>query len=229
MGCAREMTPRKPTDRRPWAFTMSNVPYLSRASARTIHPMKAWNDWYHVNGNTYGTWLRGDPRGWRARKHREHVEGDYRDPPPPGTYDALHARSQSLMKRSAVRLDPRQRRVALTALVEKLVEVGAQPIALSVDSVHYHILARFPDARIRHHVGLAKKHASHVLREHGLPGAVWAKRCRVLPISDRAHQVSAFRYIVRHAGQGASVWTYRDGKNSPAGAASFMKPTERHP
>jgi hypothetical protein len=116
------------------------------------------------------------------------------------------------MKRSPVRLDPHQRHVALTALVEKLVEAGAEPIALSVNSVHYHILAKFPDARIRHHVGLAKKHASHVLREHGLPGAVWAKRCRVLPISDRGHQVNVFRYIVRHATQGASVWTYRDRK-----------------
>ena len=29
-----------------------------------------WNDWYHCNGNTYGTWLRGDPRGFRERRHR---------------------------------------------------------------------------------------------------------------------------------------------------------------
>ena len=27
--------------------------------------MPAWNGWYHVTGNTYGTWLPGDPRGWR--------------------------------------------------------------------------------------------------------------------------------------------------------------------
>jgi hypothetical protein len=35
----------------------------------------AWNDWYHVVSHVYGSWLRGDPRGWRAVDHREHVEG----------------------------------------------------------------------------------------------------------------------------------------------------------
>jgi hypothetical protein len=43
---------------------------------------KAWNDWYHVVVHVYGSWLRGDPRGWRARHHREHVDGDYKNPPP---------------------------------------------------------------------------------------------------------------------------------------------------
>ena len=45
----------------------------------------AWNGWYHVTANTYGTWLRGDPRGWRERHHRKHVEGDYQTRPVPGT------------------------------------------------------------------------------------------------------------------------------------------------
>jgi len=39
--------------------------------------MEPWNHWYHVNGNTYGTWLPGDPRGWRSYKHKRHVEGEY--------------------------------------------------------------------------------------------------------------------------------------------------------
>ena len=38
--------------------------------------MKAWRGWYHVTGGTYGSWLPGDPRGWRARGRREHVDGD---------------------------------------------------------------------------------------------------------------------------------------------------------
>lgn len=46
---------------------------------------RAWNAWYHVLTNTYGTWLRGDRRGWRERHHRKHVEGDYKNPPKPGT------------------------------------------------------------------------------------------------------------------------------------------------
>ena len=50
--------------------------------------MGAWNGWYHVNGNTYGTWLPGDERGWRSRHHKVHVNGDYKNPPPPGAHDA---------------------------------------------------------------------------------------------------------------------------------------------
>ena len=52
--------------------------------------MAAWNNWYHVNGNTYGTWLPGDPRGWRERGHKKHVDGDYKSPPPAGSGDAMH-------------------------------------------------------------------------------------------------------------------------------------------
>ena len=49
--------------------------------------MQPWRHWYHCNGSTYGTWLPGDPRGWRSRNHRVHVPGDYRTPPPPGRFD----------------------------------------------------------------------------------------------------------------------------------------------
>ena len=43
-------------------------------AACTFAPTSAWNGWYHVTGGTYGTWLRGDGRGWRDRKHRTHVD-----------------------------------------------------------------------------------------------------------------------------------------------------------
>ena len=44
----------------------------------------AWHGWFHIIGNTYGTWVRGDPKGFRTLHHREHIEGDYKHPPPPG-------------------------------------------------------------------------------------------------------------------------------------------------
>jgi len=50
-----------------------------------------WRDWYHCVVTTYGAWLRGDPRGWRSRHHREHIQGDYRRPPSSGTYVAIKA------------------------------------------------------------------------------------------------------------------------------------------
>ena len=60
----------------------------------------------------------------------------------------------------------------------------------------------------RHLIGLLKKHASHTLRQRCLttrPGGLWAKRGKVIPIEDRAHQVATARYIERHASNGAAV------------------------
>ena len=42
--------------------------------------------WYHVVLSTYGSWLYGDKRGFRTRHHREHVDGDYKNPPSLGKY-----------------------------------------------------------------------------------------------------------------------------------------------
>ena len=72
--------------------------------------MAAWNNWYHVNGNTYGTWLPGDPRGWRERGHKKHVAGDYKSPPPAGSGDGMQRYAKGLMKQPPVHLTHRQRR-----------------------------------------------------------------------------------------------------------------------
>ncbi len=173
--------------------------------------MPPWNDWYHVNGNTHGTWLRGDPRGWRARHHREHVQGDYKDPPPEGTYDRLHARSKQLMTRPPVRLTPQAAHIACNEIVASLLRHDIQALAVAVDDHHYHILARFPDHNPRKWVGIAKKNSARALSDASLvpAGGVWAVRCRCLPVRDRAHQLNVFRYIEKHARRGASIWTFR--------------------
>ena len=38
--------------------------------------------WWHVTLSTYGSWLPGDQRGFRSRKHKIHSSGDYKNPPP---------------------------------------------------------------------------------------------------------------------------------------------------
>ena len=172
--------------------------------------MKAWRGWYHVNGNTYGTWLPGDPRGWRSRHHRIHVDGDYRNPPPTGSGNARLRRSKRLMKRPPVYLTPTQRRIAVEALVERLLLERHELLAAGVTNVHYHILGRFGDDEVRQPVGRAKKHASHELGKAGLPGTVWAVRCRPLQIRDREHQLNTFHYIVDHIEQVGAIWTFRD-------------------
>ena len=172
--------------------------------------MGAWNGWYHVNGNTYGTWLPGDPRGWRSRHHREHVDGDYKAPPPPGTYDALHAANKNGMPSGAVFLSAAHREIAGRAVVEMLVHQGVELLAISLDAIHYHVLARFGAVPARQAVGRAKKHA-HFTLQASRPGRVWAKRSRTLPVRNRKHQVNVYEYIRRHGNKGAWVWTFQEG------------------
>lgn len=37
-------------------------------------------------------------------------------------------------------------------------------------------------------------------------GGVWAKRCKVTPITDRSHQINVARYIAQHADRGGVLW-----------------------
>lgn len=174
--------------------------------------MGAWNGWYHVNGNTYGTWLPGDKRGWRSRHHKVHVDGDYKAPPPVGKYDELRRRAEAAMPQPPVFLDQQQRELAGPALVEMLLQQEAELLALSLDAVHFHLLARFGQVPPRPVIGRAKKHAYHILHDAGHTGSAWAKRCRVLPITDRAHQVNVFDYILRHGENGAWTWSFKSAE-----------------
>lgn len=161
--------------------------------------MSAWNNWYHCSGNTYGTWLRGDPRGWRARHHREHCEGDYRTPPPRGEYDHLADRSKKSMKRARVVLTPEQRKIACQIMTEALLYHRVEVIDLCVGAKHWHLLARFhppgfiltKDRLARRLIGIAKKRSARFLSDAQLVdrGGVWGKRCNLKPINSRAHQL----------------------------------------
>lgn len=178
--------------------------------------MLPWNDWYHVNGNTYGTWLRGDARGFRARHHREHVEGDYRNPPAPGAHSGIFDRSRRLMTREPVHLSQAARELACVSMAKSLLRHSIQVLAVAVDDHHFHALARFPDRNPRKWIGIAKKDSARALSGAGMSskGGVWAVRCRCLPVRDRGHQVNVLRYILKHARRGASVWTWREQKDA---------------
>jgi hypothetical protein len=173
--------------------------------------MAAWNGWYHVMGNTYGTWLPGDPRGWRERKHKKHVAGDYKCPPPAGSGDEVLRRSKSLLTQPPVHLTVAQRKLVGQSLVEMLVRQESEVLALSLTAVHFHLLARFRDAQVRPLAGRAKKHAYFQLRDAGFAGTLWGDGTSVVPVEDRAHQVNVFNYIVDHRAENAWVWTFREG------------------
>ena len=158
-----------------------------------------------MTGSTYGTWLPGDPRGFRTRHHREHVEGDYRNPPPEGTYEEKHARSKELMTRDAVVLSPEARELACATFAEVFAFKGAAFGAIAVGAQHYHILVQSTSPRDL--VGVAKKRSARALSDARLVarGGVWAVRSRSLPINDESHWTNARAYILKHERDGASV------------------------
>jgi hypothetical protein len=172
--------------------------------------MPGWNGWYHVNGNTYGTWLPGDPRGWRERKHKTHVDGDYRHPPPSGTGDGLHQYTRQSLKQPLVHLTAPERAIAGRAMVEMLALQGIEVLALSLDAIHFHVLGRFPGSSVRPITGRAKKHAYHEMHDQGFIGRLWGNGSNVVPITDRKHQLNVFNYITAHQAKGAWLWTFRD-------------------
>lgn len=172
--------------------------------------MGAFNRWYHVVAGTYGSWLPGDPRGFRTLKEKETVPFDYRNPPPEGKYEGLRRAVVASMSREPVRLDRSQREVVVKSVVETLANRKVEVLCLALDGHHLHLLARFVRGNPRDEVGIAKRTSWNALREkgHAFPGGVWARSCGAHPIKDRKHQVATFRYILKHRSRGATVWTF---------------------
>ena len=198
--------------------------------------MLPWNNWFHCIGSTYGSWLPGDSRGWRSRHHREHVEGDYKYPPPPGMYDGLHEVARRNMDRCEVVLTWDQRALACRAMAEDLQFQEVEFVDLAVGPAHFHLLARFTpigeapgEGRriahlsdngldefekhkrvVRHILGNCKRKSARALCQAGLaaPGGVWAVRGKEVPIADREHQLRVVHYIREHfLKEGAAVWS----------------------
>lgn len=165
--------------------------------------------WFHVIFSNYGTWLRGDRRGFRDHDHRIHSSGDYRNPPPPHEHAGLRRWCIQVMHKNPVRLSAPLRERVGKAVVVRMRELEVRMIAIAVLSDHVHLQARLPHATARKLVGLAKARASHRIRD-AIPGVVFAKKCKLEPIRDRAHHLRVFSYIREHLDEGGWVWTFRD-------------------
>ena len=170
--------------------------------------------------NTYGTWVRGDRRGWRERHHRGHVEGDYKHPPKKGTFEKVGARSRDLMNRDPVRLEREVCEVALRSFVDCLVEHGSVVLIACLDASHLHILMQCRDKRPRQRLGWAKLAATRAVKKflnaHGTAmglsldlktgEGIWGKRSQCAPIRDAGHRLNTLKYIAGHGSKGAMVW-----------------------
>lgn len=172
--------------------------------------MQAWNGWFHINGNTCGTWVHGDTRGWRSRHHRDHVTGDYKHPPAPGMYDRLETWSENMMGKEPIRLpDPSPSSARAGNGLRVTVAGGAGGYSLARRGALSH------PWEVCESIGQASRGpGEETLILHrfktGHRRTPWAKGCHVLPIKDRAHQVNVYNYIRRHGHKGAFVWTYLD-------------------
>jgi hypothetical protein len=166
--------------------------------------------WYHIILTTYGAWLYGDARGFRTRHHREHVEGDYKNPPPPGKYQDREEQSRKSLEHEPPRLSKSLRPVVGVAVKERLETLGATVVCVAVSGQHVHFLAKMIPSQVRDWTGAVKRHAWFVLRERGWSGKLWGKGRKTVPIKDRRQQLNAYQYILDHADEGA--WTWRWGQ-----------------
>ncbi|MBL4702155.1 MAG: hypothetical protein JKX85_12955 [Phycisphaeraceae bacterium] len=123
-----------------------------------INP-NAWHNFYHCIGSTYGTWLRGDRRGFRTHQHRQHVQGDYKQPPPQGLFEPIFEYSKQTLKHPPVKLTSQQRKILCHALIQQLQDDHAQPIVLAIAENHFHLLARFPELNSDQHT----THKTHLI------------------------------------------------------------------
>ena len=170
--------------------------------------------WYHATFGTHNSWLPGDPRGFRSRKHRIHSSGDHRNPPPEGEHAGLHTHAK-IISGDPVVLNRSHREVACQAIKECLDRHSHQVLVIAVGGMHVHMLVELPNIlqEAKDAIGYVKVSASMRLKEN-MPGKIWSRGGGFKPIRDEEHQRNTYGYILRHRDEGACVWTFRDENNS---------------
>jgi len=167
--------------------------------------------WYHCILTTFGAWLPGDPRGFRTRHHREHVEGDYKSPPPAGQYDDRWQRSQELQSHPTVTLTLNDRELLGREVVRQAREQGIELLSLSVGGQHLHLQFRCDPRCVIRTLGNLKRALWYARKGAGDGSRLWGRGRKVVPIRSRAHQERVLRYILDHRDEGAWVWCWREG------------------
>jgi len=161
--------------------------------------------------HTYGTWLPGDPRGFRDRSHRIHSSGDYKHPPPRGEHTNLHAFNRQQYHGEVVLRTAAQRLKVRDALVGALLDTEANPLIVAICRVHVHWIAELPVERdaFEKLIKRAKIESSKAI-EHKSNGRGWARGHTNVLIKTPAQRTSCYFYVRGHQGKNASVWTYKD-------------------
>jgi len=164
--------------------------------------------WFHIVMSSYGSWLYGDSRGFRTRHHCEHVEGDYKNPPPAGLYAWREHNSRKSLKQPPVVFPRELRQVLGEAIRDRLAGLGAYILTIAAGGQHVHVQAKMPRESPRAWAGLAKKHAWFEARDHrGWVGKMWGQRSKAVPITNKQHQENTCYSILDHIHEGAWTWS----------------------
>ncbi|MEM9415587.1 MAG: hypothetical protein AAGA29_08950 [Planctomycetota bacterium] len=170
--------------------------------------------WYHLVLHTHGSWLHGDPRGFRTRKHRIHSSGDYKNPPPRGEHAKLHAYQQQRSS-TAVHIPHALHATVGKAILGKANKLQHRSAALSVGPTHAHLLIELPAdyEAAKRITGQLKQAASHAVRDT-LPGKVWAAGGKPIEVNDASHHRRVYVYILRHHTEGDWTWSIKPHPNA---------------
>lgn len=169
-----------------------------------------------VTWTTYGSWLPGDPRGFRTFRGREYVPPSERfakngeDIYEPEEYKSLHRRSKELVP-DAVKLTESEKRIAIEAFADEIEEIGLNPLIMSVAAEHTHLIAEFGRFQIRPTVGRLKSAATRAIPNPGDRNRLWAVDCHMESLKDGDAVENAYNYVREHEKDGALIrdWTYR--------------------
>ena len=167
--------------------------------------------WRHVILSTRRSWLHGDPRGFRSRKHRIHSSGDYRNPPRAGEHSGLLDYQRRRAKGARIKIPKSIRAELGKILVNVVVGAGVRLLVIAVGRYHAHLLPELPiDPRATKRVVGKWKCARSAIVRDSLPGSIWGAGGKYKPVKTRSHLRAAFKYIRDDQGPGAWVWTIEE-------------------
>ena len=146
------------------------------APLATIRLMETWL----ITFRTYGTWLRGDARGWTDSKRRLQVRRRW------GANPALERHQRSLLTHSPVTLDERQRAIVDANIRDECLRMGWTLLALNVRTSHVHLVVATDalPSRVSNHVKAKATRAPRLagaMAEDQRPWAAGQDARRVLP------------------------------------------------
>jgi hypothetical protein len=154
--------------------------------------------WWHVILSMHGTWLPGDPRGFRSRDHRIHSSGDYKHRPPVGEHAGLHAYHSA--NADKVVLAAEDREIVGLEIWSRLQKRGHRVRVIAVSFTHAHFLAELPidEEEAKAEVGEVKRCVSLKVRSR-YPDKLWARLGDFNRVETRDYWNNAYNYILNQA------------------------------